>query len=55
LFGFLQKSSVCFGCFDTSPKHQNKPKKNVLGFSKETEKQPKQIEFQFVSGRAKKI
>ncbi len=23
------KSSVCFGCFDTGPKHRNKPKKNI--------------------------
>jgi hypothetical protein len=46
-------SSVCFGCFDTGPKHQNKPKQTkekILGFAeKQTEKQPKQIEFRFVS------
>ncbi len=46
-------SSVCFGCFDTGPKHQNKQKhteKKFVGFSKkQTEKQPKQIEFWFVS------
>jgi hypothetical protein len=45
-------SSVCFGCFDTSPKQRNKPKqarKNFVGFAKKlTEKQPKQIEFRFV-------
>jgi hypothetical protein len=23
-------SSVCFGCFDTGPKHRNKPKKKIL-------------------------
>jgi hypothetical protein len=49
------KSSVCFGCFDTGPKHKNKPKKtgkNFFGFAKkQTEKQPKQIEFRFVSVR----
>jgi hypothetical protein len=42
-------SSVCFGCFDTGPKHQNKPKqtKKIFGgfAKKQTEKQPKQIEF----------
>jgi hypothetical protein len=27
-------SSVCFGCFDTSPKHQNKLKEKILGFAK---------------------
>ncbi len=45
--------SVCFGCFDTCLKHRNKPKqtkKNFFGFvQKQTEKQPKQIEFRFVS------
>ncbi len=42
--------SVCFGCFDTGPKHQNKPQKNFWGFAKkQTEKQPKQIEFRFES------
>jgi hypothetical protein len=44
--------SVCFRCFDTGPKHQSKPKqteKKFLGFvKKQTEKQPKQIEFRFV-------
>ncbi len=51
-------SSVCFVCFDTGPKHQNKPKqtkKKCLGFvKKQTEKQTKQIEFQFVSVRTEK-
>jgi hypothetical protein len=46
--------SVCFGCFDTGPKHQNKPKKMFLGFAKQTEKQPKQIEFWFVLVRTEK-
>ncbi len=45
-------SSVFFGCFDTGPKHRNKLKqteKNFFGFAKkQTEKQPKQIEFRFV-------
>jgi hypothetical protein len=28
VFSLFQKSSsVCFGCFDTGPKHQNKPEK----------------------------
>jgi hypothetical protein len=45
----FRQSSVCFGCFNTSPKHRNKPKqteKNVFWFREtQTEKQPKQIEF----------
>ncbi len=42
--------SVYFGCFGTSPKHRNKPKKMFFGFvKKQTEKQLKQIEFRFVS------
>jgi hypothetical protein len=51
-------SSVCFGCFDTGPKHRNKPKqtnKTFVGFTKkQTEKQPKQIEFWFVLVRTNK-
>jgi hypothetical protein len=54
LFGLFQQSSVCFGCFDTSPKHQNKPKKCFFSFAKQTEKQPKQIEFRFVSVQTEK-
>jgi hypothetical protein len=38
-------------CFDTGPKHRNKPKKMFFGFAKQTEKQPKHIEFRFVSDR----
>ncbi len=45
---------VCFGCFDTGPKHRNKPKKNVFWFHETNEKQPKRIEFQFVSVRTEK-
>ncbi len=49
------KSSVCFGCFDTSPKHRNKQEKKFGGFvKKQTEKQLKQIEFRFVSVRTEK-
>ncbi len=45
-------SFVCFGCFDIGPKHRNKPEKKFVGFAKkQTEKQPKQIEFRFVSVR----
>jgi hypothetical protein len=29
-------------------KHRNKPKKLFIGFAKQTEKQPKQVEFRFV-------
>jgi hypothetical protein len=50
-------SFVCFGCFDTSPKHQNKPKQTEKFFllaSAHTEKQPKQIEFWFVLVRTEK-
>jgi hypothetical protein len=34
--------------------NQNKPKKFFWGFAKQTEKQPKQIEFRFVSVRTEK-
>jgi hypothetical protein len=50
-------SSVCFGCFDTGPKHRNKLKqteKYFFGFREKNEKQPKQIEFRFVSVRTEK-
>ncbi len=41
-------SSVCFGCFDTNPKHRTNPKKIFWSFAKkQTKKQPKQIEFRF--------
>jgi hypothetical protein len=53
----LEVFSVCFGCFDTGPKHRNKPKqteKNFFGFAKQTEKQPKQIVFRFVSVQSEK-
>jgi hypothetical protein len=51
----LTISSVCFGCFDTGPKHQNKPKEKIFGFAKKrTEKQPKQTEFWFVSVQTEK-
>ncbi len=49
-FGLFRENSVCFGCFDTDPKHRNKPKKTkkmFFGFAKQTEKQLKQIEFRF--------
>jgi hypothetical protein len=47
-FGLFQENSVCFGCFDTGPKHRNKPKKMFFRFAKQTKKQLKQVEFQFV-------
>jgi hypothetical protein len=34
--------------------NRNKPKKMYFGFAKQTEKQPKQIEFRFVSVRTEK-
>jgi hypothetical protein len=27
VFGLFRNKSVCFGCFETDPKHRNKPKK----------------------------
>ncbi len=50
----FRQYSVCFGCFDTGPKHRNKLKKMFFGFAKQTEKQPKQIAFRFVSVLTKK-
>jgi hypothetical protein len=29
-FGLFRENSVCFGCFDTGPKHRNKPKKKFF-------------------------
>jgi hypothetical protein len=46
-FGLFRNSSVCFGCFDMDPKHRNEPK--------QTENQPKQIEFRFVSVRTETL
>jgi hypothetical protein len=57
VFGLFRNRSVCFGCFETGPKHRNKPKqteKIVIGFAKQTENEPKQIEFRFVSVRTEK-
>jgi hypothetical protein len=53
-FGLFRNRSVCFGCFETGPKHRNKPKKIVIGFAKQPENEPKQIEFRFVSVRTEK-
>jgi hypothetical protein len=50
-FGLLRNSSVCFGCFDIGSKHRNKPKLFVIGFTKQTETNAKQILFRFVSVR----
>jgi hypothetical protein len=50
-FGLFRNRFVCFGCFETDPKHRNKPKKCFISFAKQTENQPKQIEFRFVSVR----
>jgi hypothetical protein len=51
---FCIHSYVCFVCFDSGPKNRNKPKKMFFDFTKQTEKQPKQIEFRFVSDRTEK-
>ncbi len=50
-FGLLRNSFVCFGCFDIGSKHRNKPKFFGFGFTKQTETNPKQILFRFVSVR----
>jgi hypothetical protein len=47
-FYLFQNRSVCFGCFHTDSKQTEK---FIFGFAKETENQPKQIEFRFVSVR----
>jgi hypothetical protein len=44
-FGLFWNRSVCFGCFETGPKHRNIPKIFFMGFVKQTENEPKQIEF----------
>ncbi len=53
-FGLFRNSTVCFSCFDIGSKHRNKPNKPkffVFGFTKQSETQPKQILFRFVSVR----
>jgi hypothetical protein len=48
-------SSVWFGCFNTGLKQRNKPENFFFVFAKkQTKKQPKQIEFWFVSVRTEK-
>jgi len=54
-FGLFRNRYVYFGCFDTCSKHRNKPKKLFFGFVKQTETQPKQIEFRFFSVRTENI
>jgi hypothetical protein len=54
-FGFFRNSFVCIGCFDTCSKHRNKPKISFFGFTKQTEKQPKQIVFRFFSVQTENI
>ena len=50
-FGLIRNSSICFGCFDIGSNHRNKPKLFVIGFTKQTETNAKQILFRFVSVR----
>jgi hypothetical protein len=39
-------SSVCSSCFDTGPKHQNKPKEKMFGFAKkQTENNRNRLSF----------
>jgi hypothetical protein len=55
---FLEIFSVCFDKIlfvsVVSIPVRNKPKKIFFDFAKQTEKQPKQIEFRFVSVRTEK-
>jgi len=53
--GFFRNRFVCFSCFDPSSKHRNKSKNIFLGFTKQTEKQPKQNVFQFFSVQSENI
>ncbi len=56
LFWFFSKQFFyCFGCFDTCSKHRNKPKNSFFGFTKQTEKQPKEIVFRFFSVQTENI
>ncbi len=50
-FGSFRNSSVCLGCFNIGSKNRNKPKKKLVGFTKQTETNAKQILFRFVSVR----
>jgi hypothetical protein len=48
-FGLFHENSVCFGCFDTGPKHRNKLKqteKNFFGF-RETKRKTKRTQKKF--------
>ena len=42
-------------CFDTCSKHRNKSKNKFFGFTKQTEKQPKQNVFRFYSVQTENI
>jgi hypothetical protein len=61
VFLFLWYIFVFSVCFETdvfisvvSKWVRNKPKKIVIGFAKQTENEPEQIEFRFVSVRTEK-
>ncbi len=54
-FGLFRNRYVFFGCFETCSKHPNKPEKLFFGFVKQTETQPKHIEFRFFSVRTENI
>jgi hypothetical protein len=51
VFRFLFRNrSVCFGSFDwldADPKQPKQTEQIIFGFAKQTENQPKQIEFRF--------
>jgi hypothetical protein len=48
-------SSVCFGCFDTSPKHWNKTKENIFGFANRKTTETDWVSVCFGSYREKKL
>jgi hypothetical protein len=55
-FGLFLRNSVSVVSIPVrnTETNQNKPKKMFFGFAKQTEKQPKQIEFRFVLVRTEK-
>jgi hypothetical protein len=52
LFVLFPNTSACFGCFETGPRHPNR--QFFVGFSRQTENQPKQFEFMFSFGSKRK-
>jgi hypothetical protein len=56
-FGLFLNRFVCFGCFDTVRNTETSlnNRKDIFCFIKQTEKQPKQIEFRFFSVKTENI